>query len=219
MLRDSTNDDEGVVSVLKNGAGKVVDKRVEKQPLTGGQEEKLLENVSDNVKKEGGEGVPLAEPPLALNPPAWDAIKKDSGLAGVVEHFNPSSPEIREALSKKDPVEGLPTNGVKSFLKVKFENSGRGRAPVARLDNVSGVDKVFCKATTRNKTSLVRVDKEGDEGAKSKGEAFGVNLEATVLERDGAEVVRSIGANFFGEKDDMGFVNGAEIGGKRVEIT
>jgi hypothetical protein len=66
---------------------------------------------------------------------------------------------------------------------------------------------------------LVRVDKERDEGAKSKGEAFGVNLEATVLERYGAEVVWSISANFFGEKDDMGFVDGAEIGGKRVEIT
>jgi hypothetical protein len=102
-----------------------------------------LKNVGHNVKKEGGEGVPLAKTPTTLNPPARDAIKKNSSLAGVIEHFNPSSLEIREALSKKDPVEGLPTYGVKSFSKVKFENSGRGRAPVAGLDNVCSVNKIF----------------------------------------------------------------------------
>jgi hypothetical protein len=36
MLGDGTNDNEGVVSILKNGARKIVNKRVEKQPLTGG---------------------------------------------------------------------------------------------------------------------------------------------------------------------------------------
>jgi hypothetical protein len=32
---------------------------------------------------------------------------------------------------------------------------------------------------------LVRVDEERNEGAKSKGEAFGMDLEATVLKQDG----------------------------------
>jgi hypothetical protein len=45
-----------------------------------------------------------------------------------------------------------------------------------------------------------------------------VNFEATVLERDGAEVVRAISAQLFGKKHNMGFVNRPKVSGEVVEI-
>jgi hypothetical protein len=86
-----------------------------------------------------------------------------------------------------------------SFAKVKLENGGRGGAPMARLNDVSSIDKIFSDRAASNETSLVRVNEERNEAAKSKGETFGMDLEATVLKRDGAEIVRSIGANLLGE--------------------
>jgi hypothetical protein len=53
-----------------------------------------------------------------LDLPAGNAIEKNSSLASVVEHINPSMPEIREAFSKEDTVEGLPTYRVKGFSEV-----------------------------------------------------------------------------------------------------
>jgi hypothetical protein len=45
-----------------------------------------------------------------------------------------------------------------------------------------------------------------------------VNFEATVLKRDGTEIVWFIGANFFGKEDNVGLVNRPEISGKRMEV-
>jgi hypothetical protein len=60
MLRDGANNDDGVIIILKKWAGEVIDMRVEKPPLVRGQKE-LLKNVSHNVEKEGGKGVPPDE--------------------------------------------------------------------------------------------------------------------------------------------------------------
>jgi hypothetical protein len=218
MLRDGTDDDEGVIGILKDRARKVVNQRMEEQPLTRGQEKQLLENVSHNVEKEGRKGVSLAKTSAALNPAPRDAIEKNSSLAGVVEHLNPGSPKIGKTFGQKDPVESLPADGVEGFAKVKLENGGRGGAPMARLNDVSSIDKIFSNRAASNETSLVRVNEERNEGAKSKGETFGMDLKATVLKRDGAKIVRSIGANLLGEKDDVGFVDRPKIRGKRVKI-
>jgi hypothetical protein len=86
-------------------------------------------------------------------------------------------------------------------LEVKFENSSRGRTPVAGLDDVHNVNKIFCNRASRKGTSLVWVDKERDEGTKSKSKAFRVDFEATVFKRDGTEVIRPISANFLGEEE------------------
>jgi hypothetical protein len=54
MVRDSADDDQGIVSVLKDRARKIIDKRVEEEPITRGMEEELLEDVGNNIEKEGG---------------------------------------------------------------------------------------------------------------------------------------------------------------------
>jgi hypothetical protein len=81
MLRDSANDNNGVIGILENRARKIVDKRVKKQTLPRGHKKELLENIGNNIKKKGGERVALPEPSTALDPPARDAIKKNSSLA------------------------------------------------------------------------------------------------------------------------------------------
>jgi hypothetical protein len=53
MVRDSADDDQGIVSVLKDRARKIIDKRVEEEPITRGMEEEL-EDVGNNIEKEGG---------------------------------------------------------------------------------------------------------------------------------------------------------------------
>jgi hypothetical protein len=54
MVRDSADDDQGIISVLKNRARKIIDKGVEEEPITTGLEEELLEDVGNDVEKEGG---------------------------------------------------------------------------------------------------------------------------------------------------------------------
>jgi hypothetical protein len=64
---------------------------------------------------------------------------------------------------------------------------------------------------------LVRVDKIGNKVFKPKSETFGVNFKTAVLEGDRPKIVRFIGPSFFGQKDNVGFVDGAEIGREAVE--
>jgi hypothetical protein len=80
---------------------------------------------------------------MTLDPTAADIVKEDSSLTGLIKHFDPGPPEIGEAFCEKDAVKSLPADGVKSFPKVKLEDNSRGRAPVAGLDNISRIDKVF----------------------------------------------------------------------------
>jgi hypothetical protein len=129
----------------------------------------------------------------------------------LIEHFDPRPPEIGEAFGEKDAVKSIPADGVKSFPKVKLEDSSRGGAPMAGLDNISRIDKVFGNRATRDETSLIWVNKEGDEGAKPKGEAFGVDFETAVLQRDRAEVVGAIGAGLLGKQNNVGLVDRAKI--------
>jgi hypothetical protein len=68
---------------------------------------------------------------------------------------------------------------------------------VAGLNNISSIDKIFCNRTPGDETGLVRVNKAGDEAPESKGETFRMDLEATVLEGDGAQILRFISTCFF----------------------
>jgi hypothetical protein len=81
VFRDSPDDNEGVIGILENGAREVIDQGVEQKAITGGPEEKLLQDVSDNIKEKGGERVPPAKPSPALDPSAGDAIKENGSLA------------------------------------------------------------------------------------------------------------------------------------------
>jgi hypothetical protein len=85
----------------------------------------------------------LPQPPATLNPTAGDIVKEDSSLTRLIKHFDPRSPEIGEAFGEEDAVKSLPADGVKSFPKVKLEDSSRGGAPMAGLDNIGRIDKVF----------------------------------------------------------------------------
>jgi hypothetical protein len=53
MVRDSADDDQGIINVLKDRARKVIDQRVEEEPIPRGLEKELLEDVGNNVEKEG----------------------------------------------------------------------------------------------------------------------------------------------------------------------
>jgi hypothetical protein len=61
---------------------------------------------------------------------------------------------------------------------------------------------------------LIWVNKEGDEGAKPEDEAFGVDFETTVLQRDRAKVVGVIGTGLLGKQNNVGLVDRVKIRGE-----
>jgi hypothetical protein len=89
---------------------------------------------------------------------------------------------------------------------------------VARLDDVSGMDKVFSNAPPRDEASLVRMNKEGDKLTKAKRKTLSVNFETTILEGDGVEVVRLISTRFLREKNNIQFVDWVKVRGKGMEV-
>jgi hypothetical protein len=172
MLRNSSNNDESIISILKDGTGEVIHQGMLKEPLTGSVEEHLLKNIDNDIEEEGGKGVALPEAASTLDPSARDPIKENRRLASMVEHLYPSSPKLWKALGHEDTVEGIPANRVKGFSEIKFENRGRSVALVAGLHKVSGVEEVLGNGAPGDKTSLVLVDQRGDEVLEPKGQAF-----------------------------------------------
>jgi hypothetical protein len=57
VVRNRTNDNESIIGILEDGTGQIINKRVEKEAGAGGLEEKLLEDISNDVEKERGERV------------------------------------------------------------------------------------------------------------------------------------------------------------------
>jgi hypothetical protein len=158
MLGDGPDDDEGIISILENRTRKVVDQGVKQKPLTRGLEKKLLEDISNDVEKEGGEGVALTQTTPTLDPPPGDAIKKDRSLARMVQQGNPVAPQGRESFGQKDAIKRVPADGIKSFSEVQHENSSRSGAAVASLDNIGSIDKIFGNRASRDKPGLVWVN-------------------------------------------------------------
>jgi hypothetical protein len=135
----------------------------------------------------------------------------------LVKSTDPGTPKVRKAFSGEDPVKGIPADRVKSLTEVQLENSSRSSSLAAGLHNVSRINKVFSDAASGDEPRLVRVDKIGNKVFKPKSETFGVNFKTAVLEGDRPKIVRFIGPSFFGQKDNVGFVDGAEIGREAVE--
>jgi hypothetical protein len=150
--------------------------RVEKEADVGGLEEKLLEDISNDVEKERGERVPLLKAAPTLDPPSRNSIEENSRLASPVEHLNPRAPKGREPLRKQDAIQSIPTDGVKSFAEIELEDRSRGGALVTRLNDIGSVDKVLRDRAAGDKTSLVWMDEEGNQLTQAQREAFGMNF-------------------------------------------
>jgi hypothetical protein len=84
MLRDRTDNDKSIISILEDRTGKVINKRVEEKAVPRGKKEHLLKHIRHDVKKEGGQRVALPKAAAALDPSTRDAIEKNRGLTRVV---------------------------------------------------------------------------------------------------------------------------------------
>jgi hypothetical protein len=92
VVGNGTDNDESVVGILQDGTRKVVHKRVEQEPFSGGLEEKLLKHISYDIEEERRQRVTLSKPPATLDPFARDTVEKNSSLTRLIEHFYPGSP-------------------------------------------------------------------------------------------------------------------------------
>jgi hypothetical protein len=70
---------------------------MEKEPVAGGLEKKLLEHISHNVEQEGGQRVTLAKATAALDPSTRNPVEEDCSLASLVQHTDPGPPAIGES--------------------------------------------------------------------------------------------------------------------------
>jgi hypothetical protein len=118
MLRDIPNDNEGIISILENGASKVIDQGVKQKTVSRSLEKHLLENIRNDVEKEGGQRVSLPQSSATLNPVPRNAVEQHRSLTSAVNHFDPIAPERGETLSFKNPVESIPTDGVKGLSEI-----------------------------------------------------------------------------------------------------
>jgi hypothetical protein len=84
MFRDGTDDDEGVISILEDRTGEVINQGVQEEPLAGGMGDHLLQDVNNNVEKEWGKGVALPQAAAALDPSSGHSVKEDRSLAREV---------------------------------------------------------------------------------------------------------------------------------------
>jgi hypothetical protein len=189
--------DESVVGILENGARARGGKGVRKLAIGAGVTNKTLEDVSDDDKKVGGEGVSLPEAITTSNPVARHPVEEHSRMPGVEDTSHPAAPPIIETAGFQNRKEAVPVDRVKGFSEVQLEHRGRSQSFVTRLNNVGGIDKVFSDRTARNEPRLIGVDKKRQERTKSKGEAFGVEFQTAILKRDRSKVFRFIGPRFF----------------------
>ena len=80
-----------------------------------------MKDVCDNVKKEGGERIALTEATTALDPMARLTIQEDRSLRGSVNSRDAVPPFFGKAFGKKDTVESIPADRVKSFAKASLK--------------------------------------------------------------------------------------------------
>jgi hypothetical protein len=176
MFRDSPEDNEGIISILENGTKKVINKGVEKETVSRCLEKHLLKNIRNDVEKEGGQRISLPQSSAALNSVPRNAVEKHCSLASEVNHFNPITRERGETFGFKNLVKSIPIDGVEGLAEIHLEHSREGIAPVASLDDVSNLDKIFSNGATRDEPSLVGVNQVRNEVPKAKGKAFGMNF-------------------------------------------
>jgi hypothetical protein len=135
----------------------------------------------------------------------------------MVEHLNPSPPKLRETLGHHYTVKDVPADRVKGFAKIELENPSWSGALVAGLHQVNGIDKIFGNGPPEDEPSLVWVDEERNEILEPKGQAFRMDFETTILERDRTKIVRSIFAILPREEDNVKLVDAAKVRREAME--
>jgi hypothetical protein len=124
-----------------------------------------------------------------------DSIKKDIGLTSFVKQFiilrrRLGKPFARRILSRASRLINS------KDLQNSSLNTAHAQSTDDKLAQFHRHRQNLCDGAPRDKTSLVLVNKEGNEVTKAKHKAFDVNFKAEVSEGDGAEVIRLIGARF-----------------------
>jgi hypothetical protein len=80
LRRIRTQDDEGVICVLDDGAGEVVSERMQQAAITNVLHQKATKKLSDREEEVGAKRIPLTKAVPARDPPPGDAIQQDGYL-------------------------------------------------------------------------------------------------------------------------------------------
>lgn len=75
---------------------------------------------------------------------------------------DPSTPFIREAKTVEDTIKAVPTNAIKSLVKVKLQDNGGCVPSVGAVKQFSGVSKAVSNASTQHKSRLVNTNQGRD---------------------------------------------------------
>jgi hypothetical protein len=81
----------------------------------------------------------------------------------------------------EDPIKAVPTDTVKSLMKIKFKNQSGSISTMATVQEISGVCEAVSNAATKNETSLIRADKVRDKRLEPGGEHLGQAFDGSVL--------------------------------------
>jgi hypothetical protein len=209
--------DESVVGILENGARARGGKGVRKLAIGAGVTNKTLEDVSDDDKKVGGEGVSLPEAITTSNPVARHPVEEHSRMPGVEDTSHPAAPPIIETAGFQNREEAVPVDRVEGFPEVNFKHE-RGRFSVmAAPKDVCGIHNILGDSTTRKEAGLVRVDKSMDGSLESCGEDFGNGFHDAILEGNRPEEGRVVCRFGLREEDQKGTIDTSEINGAFVE--
>lgn len=87
--------DQGVVSVLDDGAPEVIDQRMH-QPCALAHHQ-TVEQISNDEEEVGAQRIPLLQSPTALDPGARHAVQEDGSLARGEERAHHPPPLLPEA--------------------------------------------------------------------------------------------------------------------------
>ena len=89
---------------------------------------------------------------------------------------------------------------------------------MAGLDNIRRIDEVFGKGAARDEASLVWVNQSWHKVLEARGQTFGDDLHAAVLERDGTVLVGPVGTHLFREQDNEGLIDRTEVNLQGMEV-
>jgi len=132
-LLASTNEDESVVRILKDGARSIRQNGVCDIVRERSIVQNSTQNIGHNEKEVGGQRIALAEAITTIDPTIGNAVQKDSGFAGGKKGTYPLPPAFREAPALKDSIEAIPIDSVKGFVEVNLKDDGGQIAAVAAV--------------------------------------------------------------------------------------
>jgi len=103
---------------------------------------------------------------LTSDPIPRHSVQKDGRFARREEVTDPGAPSIGEPSAAQDFRQAVPIDRVEGFVKIKFEDDGRGVPFVAAVKEVSGVGEALGNAPPKDKASLITADKRRNDGLK-----------------------------------------------------